>query len=376
MEISKNSLSKFRFDINGITEPKGKKTGIAGYHGGFWAIIGWIAAKILHKAVPIQTSKGVYYLNCKSLENWYRRLTPGSVQAERNKEFSKKMHDPDAVAKMIDSFTKAKPSMPKTVPVALPVSSPPQTPQDLWEKLSRKTEVLSIDYLPQNEDHRFTNVGCPRNTAIIVDNRSLHANQVTTGEGTRFHFIASQAPLKDTEHLFWQWISENDYSILDLTTLEDQDVLNNPVTRYSPENLNETYHSGDFQIKLIEKEGIRRKYQLVNTLTSHSKEVIRHHCTEWKDYSEGSLEILKRLVEVLENNPRMWVHCRAGIGRTGTLLTAALLKEKIQNGEITKENFDDSLVDLIASLREKRGHGLVQTLEQFTILHQYGMDLF
>lgn len=103
MEISRNQLN--RFEVKGIQEQGTIKKGIAGYHGGFWAVIGWIVANILHKAVPIKTSKGVYYLNCKSLENWMRRVAPGSAPAGNDKAFSKKMHDPDAVARMIESIT-------------------------------------------------------------------------------------------------------------------------------------------------------------------------------------------------------------------------------------------------------------------------------
>lgn len=377
MEISRNSFSKNRFDINDILEPKGKKTGIAGYHGGFWAIIGWIAAKILHKAVPIKTTKGVYYLNCKSLENWVRRVAPAAAPAGSDKGFSKKMHNPDAVAKMIESLKK---------PSATPITTTTQkkspaklkvyfeTPQALWRILSQKSRAAHIDYLnPQDypNDHRFAGEECPKNTAIIVDGRSLAANRVTEGMETRFQLVASQAPIKETEHLFWQWIFENDYSIMDLTSLEDQ---KKDITPYYPENLNETYTSGPFKITLIEKEGILRKYK-VNTLTNMSKEVTRFHCTDWLDFGEGSLPLLKQLVEVIEKNPRILVHCRAGLGRTGTLFTAALLKEKIEKGEITLENLDGSLVDLIVSLRKNRGKGFVQTLGQFMMLQEYGKSL-
>lgn len=353
MQISRNSI-KNRFNIEDISEPNSKKTGISGYHGGLWCVIGWIAAKIFNKAVRIKTDKGVYYLNCKSLENWYKRVAPGSI-AENDKDFSKKMHDPKAVKIMIESLKKP---------------SKAHTPQDLWKKLETSTNLLPIAYLEDNEDHRFEDVKCPKNTAIIVENHSLHANRMTEGIATRFDLIASQAPLQGNEALFWQWIFENEYSILDLTTLADQD---NGVTKYYPEAIDETFQAGPYFIKLIEKEGLLRKYQI--TFENETKEFPRFHLTRWQDFSEGSLEILTELVKIVEKNPKMLIHCRAGIGRTGTLITAVLLKEKIEKGEITKENFDESLNNLILSLREKRGPGFVQTCAQFEMLRHYGRSI-
>lgn len=410
MEISKNNF-KNRFDINGISKPIGKKTGIAGYHGRFWCIIGWIAAKIFHKTVPLKTSKGVYYLNCKSLENWFRRVAPDSTPLERDKGFSRRMHDPDSVAKMIESIKKqAQPISNKTnvdkpqveqhakKSSALPTEKDdlqkPQTgripdevtkiaeknrslPEDLWRSLEDRTSQLEIEYLMHNDLHRFSLVGCPKNTAIIVDARSLHANKVTEANNSRFHLIASQAPLEETEPLFWQWIFENGYSILDLTTSEDQNSQlpkRHRVTKYYPENINEIFQAHPFFVKLIENEGIRRKYQVVHTSTNESKEVTRFHYSDWQDFGEGSFTIFNQLVEIIEKNPKIWIHCRAGIGRTGTLIAAALLKEKIKEGKITKDNYDESLIDLIIDLRKKRGHGFIQTYDQFHMVHQYGLS--
>lgn len=94
--ISRNKYRN-RFDINGINDagmPEAKgKSGIAVYHGRCGSIIGWIAAKIFHKAVPITTKKGVICLNCKSLEKWRQRVAPDSTAIN--------MHNPKAVKKMI-----------------------------------------------------------------------------------------------------------------------------------------------------------------------------------------------------------------------------------------------------------------------------------
>lgn len=362
MEISKNSFSNNRFDITGISEPVGRKMGIAGYHGGFWAIIGWIVARIFHKAVPIKTTEGIYYLNCNSLKNWLQRVAPGFAPAGNDKEFSKKMHDPDAVARMIELLIR--PLNPPPTIIVDPEPVKDLSPDALWNHIENRTRKLKIDYQEFKEgEHRFPNVKCPKNTAIVVDNRSLHANQVAD------HFVASQAPLKESEPQFWQWIFENGYAIIDLTSPRDE------VTKYYPQYLNETYEAGNFLIKLVEEEGMRKRYEVINTSTDETKMVTRYHSTKWGDFKAGSLELINELACAIDQNENNLVHCRAGIGRTGTLITSALLKKKIECGEITKENFNVELPLLLLSLREKRGEMFVQTPDQFKMVHLFGTTL-
>jgi hypothetical protein len=93
----RDSSNKNRFNIAGIADiggAKGKK-GISGYHGG---VIGWISAKILHKTVPIQSKdKGIYYLNCKSLEKWQKRVA-GDVSPATN------IHSQEEVETMLQNI--------------------------------------------------------------------------------------------------------------------------------------------------------------------------------------------------------------------------------------------------------------------------------
>lgn len=101
MLISRNVTHKNRFNIGGLQEDQGaKKVGIAGYHGGICGIIGWIAAKVFHKAVRIKIDNKVYYLNCKSLDNWRKRMAPevAAVANKRNGVAAKEM-----ILQVIDS---------------------------------------------------------------------------------------------------------------------------------------------------------------------------------------------------------------------------------------------------------------------------------
>jgi protein tyrosine phosphatase len=133
-------------------------------------------------------------------------------------------------------------------------------------------------------------------------------------------------------------------------------------------------------VKLIEVSGRTYTYQIENTETGVVKTIKRCHYADWKDLSAVSLPALRVLVqevETLSPNPKdlLWIHCRAGVGRTGSLITALVLKEKIERGEINKENLDGSLMDIIVELRKQRGPAFVQQKDQLDLLRQYADSL-
>ncbi len=211
-------------------------------------------------------------------------------------------------------------------------------------------------------NHRFPDIHCPRKTAVAIAGHYLHAN--TVGEGiTQRSFVASQAPLVEDYEIFWKAIFEGTPTIFDLTTIKDQ--TGGGVTKYYPDKLNETMKCGSMSVKLIEISGRTYTYQIENTETGVVKNIKRCHYADWKDFSVVSLPALHALVqevETLSPNPKdlLWIHCRAGVGRTGSLITALVLREKIERGEINKENLDGSLVDIIVELRKQRGSAFVQ----------------
>lgn len=242
----------------------------------------------------------------------------------------------------------------------------------LWDNLNEKSKALSIIYVENSEvNHRFPDVNCPRETAINVDGQYLHANTVVKKGESKIHFIASQAPLKKDESLFWKAILDNNFAILDLTTIIDQKA---GVTKYYPDRIEECISYGQFSVQLKAKNGFFCEYQVTDNSTGVTKNLKRYHFTEWKDFGAVSVPLLKNLIETLEKEmgDQVWVHCRAGVGRTGTLITAFLLKEKIAKGHVTKENLDDTLINIILELRKRRGPYFVQMPEQLDLLRQFG----
>ena len=256
-------------------------------------------------------------------------------------------------------------------------NSPNLSIEDLWSLLKKETKAQQkkLEFLSKNEvPSRFFDIYCPKKTAVSIDGQYLHANNVGEGIITQRSFVASQAPLKDDYEPFWKVVFRDEPIIIDLTTMKEQS--SGEVTKYYPDELNKTMENGFMMVTLIKKSDYTYIYQIKNNRTGVNKEITRFHYVDWGDFSAVPLLALRELVqevETLSSNSKdlLWIHCRAGVGRTGTLITALVLKEKIGCGEIIKENLDDSLVDIIVNLRKQRGPAFVQKWEQLDLLRQY-----
>lgn len=244
----------------------------------------------------------------------------------------------------------------------------------LWKRLEQKTQVPV--YLKSFEvNGRFSSIGCPKKTALKVGETYLHANIVGKDISERC-FIATQAPLPIAYALFWQSVWEQEGMIIDLTAEGDRQ---SGVTVYYPPVIDQPEVYGAFKVDLVqesEKEGVKiHQYRMTQQATKKSKLIQRMHFDQWRDFNAVSLEHLKTLISILEKDTSgkpTWVHCRAGVGRTGTLITSFILKEKINNKEIHAGNLETALIELIINLRRHRGECFVQQAIQFKLILDYG----
>lgn len=231
------------------------------------------------------------------------------------------------------------------------------------------------------KEHRFSDIKCPSHSAILINDHSLCANKVVMNGNSKskirfnsnLNLVSSQAPMKSTEPLFWQAIFDDYYFIVDLTT--PNDVLRGSIPYY-PTVKEQTYEIGPFKIQLTDEDGMIKTYRVENTETKEVKTIKRIHCKTWVDCSAGSLDTLIDLVKKMNDlGNTFWIHCLGGIGRSGTLITAALLYEKIKKEEVSKEALFDLIPYIINKIRKERGPNTVQKLEQFEILFSYGYHL-
>lgn len=248
--------------------------------------------------------------------------------------------------------------------------------EELWNILDEKTQAqsLSLKYLSQKEVcQRYAFLPCPKSTALKINQKYLHANNLGKGLSHR-SFVASQAPLLVEHPLFWQAVFERNCPIVDLTSSLDQNETGLP---YYPMELNSSNDYGDFSVALTKEKDNFFEYQMKNA-GGEKKVIKRFHYPHWLDNTAMSLNPFNDLVSRLESSFQdelLWVHCLGGIGRTGTLITGLILKEKILKGEITHITLKQALLNLVLHLRKERGSCFVYKKEQFELLLQFGEHL-
>ncbi len=237
-------------------------------------------------------------------------------------------------------------------------------PAKLWIDLLTKTN----DFY---EIHRTTDPFCIERTCL----KEIRASKIGETTSKKFAFIASQLPSHYEFTSLWEELFRGSYAaIVDLTTPHD---LMPGAENYYPEGQTQL---GPLAVEFTGALDDRTFSYNIKTPEAE-KTIFRYHFNHWIDHNAVSVETLLFLTETIEKkfHPSkkhpLWVHCRAGIGRTGTLITAFILKEKIIAKEINRENLGPALTNLIFELRKERSPYFVESFEQFTLLLGFGETL-
>lgn len=102
----------------------------------------------------------------------------------------------------------------------------------------------------------------------------------------------------------------------------------------------------------------------IRNIKVNDKEITHVHVTGWIDDGTITVTDLTRIVDLVLPDPRdppnILVHCLAGIGRTGTMVAACLLRERP----------DAEVEDLVRTLRQARW-GCVRTEHQYSLLKKF-----
>lgn len=235
-----------------------------------------------------------------------------------------------------------------------------------FELIEQKTTELEYHYTDR-PIHNFTNILCPAETVVKYEDQEIHGNWVQMPDGN--NYIATQAPNYQTG-LFWQVAHHNQGFIVDITTPRDN------ISTYYPTGNNMEFYV-DASVKLKNTEEIADQFTLYTyevLVGEETREVQRLHFSGWIDFDGTSIETLERLVNIITEkmgeNKVPIIHCRAGVGRTGTLISTITLKNMIDQGIVTSENINEKIEEVIITGRKCRGPGFVQTKEQFQVIKE------
>lgn len=240
-------------------------------------------------------------------------------------------------------------------------------------------------------EYRFANVNCPADTAVTVqlghETHYLHANTVKTPDGSTF--IAAQAPHTDfSRELYLKTVLEKASVIVDLTNEADNKVGSPTVDGHYPKEIGEQQTFSSITITLKDKKVDNDslihilRYHISDATTGQEREITRINYQGWKDFQGSELGELAKLISVVNQhknesehpNLSPMVNCRAGVGRTGTFITAATMYNLASQGNLGNDRVG-VLSSTILEARGQRGPLFVQTDAQLATLIEFTSQL-
>lgn len=201
----------------------------------------------------------------------------------------------------------------------------------------------------------------------------VHANFVSLVKGVKV--ICSQAPKQEHLEEFWKAVHHHTRLIVDLTTEHDR------VPEYYPQKKNKALEFDKVTVTargLVEDSLFKYSVNWAHSDREDCVEVNRLHFSSWPDrgtISPKELSTLVNKVNELVKDQFVWIHCRAGVGRSGTLTVALALHEMHRQGRLVPTELTTQIDELILLGRSQRDFGFVQNKEQYQLLHEYAMSL-
>lgn len=246
--------------------------------------------------------------------------------------------------------------------------------QSLSQNVSTDDIALSALNLRKN---RYGNILPSGRTRVKIESNIcnsdyINANFVSGG------FIATQAPLLETIPAFWAMIWEQRVPfIVMLTRLVERGVRKADLYWPTEKGRTECYAGGKLRVTLVNEKVlafIKIRYLVVEmkVVEGYSSHFVQHiQYLHWPDFgvpqsTTGISQILSRLNKFWNQEQRIVIHCSAGVGRSGTLITAIIIDWCLQRGKKLREL---NLVAIIKRIRDDR-QGMVQNENQFKFLYR------
>lgn len=180
----------------------------------------------------------------------------------------------------------------------------------------------------------------------LSNNRYINANWIYN------HYIATQYPYESTQTDFWNMIYETKASVI--INLHNINYISSKISEHPT-----------LTIYIINSKNIQNIQ--INTIIINDH--ICHHIF-YGNWSDGGIPSFDEFNDILKitrlyqtNNPIV-VHCKAGIGRTGTFITIHKALELLQL------NIEPDIIEIIKDLRKCRAF-MVQNANQLSFIADY-----
>ncbi|XP_053422193.1 tyrosine-protein phosphatase non-receptor type 3 isoform X2 [Nycticebus coucang] len=242
-----------------------------------------------------------------------------------------------------------------------------------FEQLYRKKPGLAITFakLPQNLDkNRYKDVLPYDTTRVLLQGsedyiNASYVNMEISAANLVNKYIAAQGPLPHTCAQFWQVVWDQKLSlIVMLTTLTERGRTK--CHQYWPDPPDVMDH-GSFHIQCQSEDCtiayVSREMLITNTEIGEEHTLTHLQYVAWPDHgvpddSSDFLEFVNYVRSLRVDNEPVLVHCSAGIGRTGVLVTMETAMCLIER------NLPVYPLDVVRRMRDQRAM-MVQTSSQY-----------
>ncbi|KAK9513771.1 hypothetical protein VZT92_027277 [Zoarces viviparus] len=242
-----------------------------------------------------------------------------------------------------------------------------------FENLYRRKPGLSLNCarLPDNMDkNRYKDVLPYDATRVVLQGpedyiNASHIAMVPPVSGVCLRYVAAQGPLPQTVTHFWQTVWEQQiHTIIMLTTLTERGRTK--CHQYWP-HPPEAKDYGHMRVKCHSEECnlayVTRQFTLTHTQRGEERAVTHLQYVAWPDHGvpddpSDFLLFISSVRERRRGEEPLMVHCSAGIGRTGVLITMETALTLLDEGRPVFP------LDIVKTLRDQRAM-MIQTTCQF-----------
>uniref|UniRef100_A0A8B9HDL9 protein-tyrosine-phosphatase n=1 Tax=Astyanax mexicanus TaxID=7994 RepID=A0A8B9HDL9_ASTMX len=248
-----------------------------------------------------------------------------------------------------------------------------------FEKLYRKKPGLAMSCAKQSENldkNRYKDVLPYDITRVVLqaeEDNYINASHVKTEPaGGVLHYVAAQGPLPHTCTHFWRSVWEQGATvIIMLTTLTERGRTKcHQYWPHPPEVKDYGYlqvccHSEECNLAYV-----TRELTLTHTQLGQQRSITHLQYVAWPDHgvpedSSDFLDFVQAMRSKRMDTEPLVVHCSAGIGRTGVLITMETALILMEN---TKPVYP---LEILTSLREQRAMMVQTSVHTHTPVHTY-----